>query len=98
MPLSRKVGLGPGDIVLDTDPAPIPQKGAQPRNFRPLSVVAKWLDGSNCHFGTELGLGPGDIVLMGTQHPLKRRIVPTFWPMSIVATWLDGSRCHLVQR
>jgi len=24
-------------------------KGAQPPNFRPISVVAKWLDGSRCH-------------------------------------------------
>jgi len=28
MPLGTEVGLGPGDIVLDEDPAP-PQKGAQ---------------------------------------------------------------------
>jgi len=24
-------------------------KSAQPTNFRPMSVVAKWLDGSKCH-------------------------------------------------
>jgi len=51
MKLSTEVGLGPGHIVLDGDPAPLP-KGAQPRtapNFRPMSVVAKWLDGSRCH-------------------------------------------------
>jgi len=35
----------PGHIVLDGDPAPLP-KGAQPSKFRPISVVAKWLDGS----------------------------------------------------
>jgi len=34
-----EVGLGPGHIVLDGDPAP--PKGAQPPNFRPMSVVAK---------------------------------------------------------
>jgi len=34
-------------IVLDGDPAP--PEGAQPANFRPMSVVAKWLDGSICH-------------------------------------------------
>jgi len=29
MPLGTEVGFGPGDIVLDGDPAPPPQKGAQ---------------------------------------------------------------------
>ena len=29
IPLGKKVGLGPGDIVLDGDPAPPPRKGAQ---------------------------------------------------------------------
>jgi len=33
MPLGMEVGLGPGDIVLDGDPAP-PRKG-QPPTFRP---------------------------------------------------------------
>jgi len=49
MPLSMEVELGPGHIELDGDKAPPPQKGAQPPNFRPISVVAKWLDGSRCH-------------------------------------------------
>jgi len=30
------------------DPAPPPRKGTAP-NFRPISVVAKWLDGLRCH-------------------------------------------------
>ena len=30
MPLSMKVGLGPDDIVLDGDPAPLPKKGRSP--------------------------------------------------------------------
>ena len=38
MPLGTEVGLGPGHIVLDGDPAP--PKGAQP-HFRPMSVAAK---------------------------------------------------------
>jgi len=39
MPLGRDVGLGPGDIVLDVDPAPRP-KEAQPSIFRPTYIVA----------------------------------------------------------
>jgi len=43
MPLGMEVGLGPGDIVLDGDPAP-PRKGAQQRSRPtcwPMSIVAK---------------------------------------------------------
>jgi len=48
MPLGiKKVGLEPGNIVLDMDQPP-PQKGAQPVTFRPMYVVAKRLDGSRC--------------------------------------------------
>jgi len=35
MPLSIELGLGPGDFVLDVDPAPLPKKAAEPqKNFR----------------------------------------------------------------
>jgi len=47
MPLGMEVGLSPGDFVLDGDPAP-PKRGTAP-NFRPMSFVAKWLDGLRCH-------------------------------------------------
>jgi len=39
-PLGTEVDLGPGQIVLDEDPAP-PAKGAQqPPSFRPMFIVA----------------------------------------------------------
>ena len=44
MPLGTKVGLSPGDSVLDGDPAPSAQRGWGPLpNFRPISIVAKRL-------------------------------------------------------
>ena len=49
MKLGVQVGLGPFHIVLDGDPAPPPPKGGSFPKFRPISVVAKWLDGSRCH-------------------------------------------------
>jgi len=50
MALASKVGLGPGNIVLDGVHAPLPKKGAQqPPTFQPMSVVTKLLDGSICH-------------------------------------------------
>jgi len=48
MPLGTEVDLGPGLNVLD-DPGPPPPTEHSPRNFSPISVVAKWLDGSRCH-------------------------------------------------
>jgi len=47
MPLGMEVGLGPGHIMLDGNPAHLPQKWPEPPpNFRPMSIVAKRLDGS----------------------------------------------------
>jgi len=50
MILGMEVGLRPDHIVLDGDPAPLPPKnGGKAPNFRPMSIVAKWLDGSRRH-------------------------------------------------
>ena len=46
--LGMHVGLGHGHTVLDGDPATLPKR-AQPPNFQPISVVAKWLHRSRCH-------------------------------------------------
>jgi len=99
MPLGTEVGLGRGDIVLDGDPAAPLHKGAQPPNFRPMSVVAKRLDGSRCHL---LDLGPGRIVLDGDPpSPKGAQQSPSFSPCLL---WPNGrlselllSTCHLVQ-
>jgi len=48
MMLGTEVGLSPGDIMLDGDPAPPPLKGTAP-NFQPMSIVGKRLDGLSCH-------------------------------------------------
>jgi len=64
MPLGSEVGLGPGDIVLDGDPAPLPKTGAEP----PLQFSAHvyfgqragWIKMALC---VEMGLDPGHIVL-----------------------------------
>ena len=47
MKLGMQVGHGPGQIVLDRDPGAPPQRDTP--NFRPISVVAKLLDGSRYH-------------------------------------------------
>ena len=72
MKLGTRVGLGPGHIVLDGDPAPPSPNMAQPPNVRPISFAAKWLHGSRCHL-VEIGLGPGDFVLDGNPPPLPKK-------------------------
>jgi len=95
MKLGKQVGLGPGQIVLDGDPAP-PQKGYSPQFSAHVycGQTARWI---NMPLGTEVGLGPGDFVLHGYPGSTpKGGTAPNFRPMSIVAKRLDGSRCHLV--
>jgi len=101
MQLGKEVGLGLCDTVLDENtPAP-PLKGHSPHNFRPMSVVAKRLDGLRCHLVWRYILAQATLCSIGTQlSPEKRAHThpPNFWPVSIVAKWLDGSRCHLIWR
>jgi len=49
MALGMEVGLGPGHVVLDGDPAPLPQNWGRASSFRPIFIVAKQLDASRCH-------------------------------------------------
>jgi len=81
----------------------LPKRGQSPLpNFRPMSIVAKGLDGSRLAFVTEVGLGPGHIVLDGNLAPLPikggRGTPPIFglfllWPIAWMhqdATWYGG--------
>ena len=89
MPLYKQVGVGPGDIVLDGDPAP--PKGAQPpSNFRSMIIVPT----TACiriPLGTEVGLSVGDIVLDGDSAPSPKRgtadTPPLFGPCPL---WPNG--------
>jgi len=45
MSLGMELGLDPGDFVLDGDPAPPPQKGAEPPIFGPCLLWPNgWMD------------------------------------------------------
>ena len=68
-----EIGLGQGDIVLDRDSAPPPQKGGTSApNFRPMycGQTAQWI---KVPLGTEVVLYPGDIVLDGDPALPKRK-------------------------
>ena len=106
MPLGIEVGLGPGDFVLDGDPASPPQKGGgAPRGGEAPQFSAHVYCGKNAGWikmtlDTEVGLGLGHIVLDEDPAPLpiKGAELPNFRPISIVTKRLDASRCHLVWR
>ena len=79
MPLGMEVCLGPGDFVLDGDPAPPPnKKGTQPPIFD-LLWPNGWMDqDASWYAGRPRRLGAGDIVLDGAQLPPPKRARPQF--------------------
>jgi len=74
MPLGTEVGLGPGDVVLDGDPAP-PKKGHSPHFSIHVYCGhrARWI---KMPLGTKVGLGPGHIVLGRNPLPPEKRHNP----------------------
>ena len=85
--LGMKVGLDPGDFVLDGDPAPPPQKGGFSADVY-CGQTAGWM---RVVIGMEVGLNPGNFVLDGD--PVLQRgqsPPPQFRPMFIAAKRLDG--------
>jgi len=75
-----------------------PKRGIAPLpEFRPMSVVAKRLDGSRCQLvWSYRPRHRPHLVRRGPSCPSKRGTAPTFRPMSVVAKRLYGSRCHVV--
>ena len=100
MTLGTKVGVGPGDIELDGDPAP-PKRAIAPQFSAHVRCgqMAGWI---KMPLGTEVGFGPGHIVLDGDPAPPKGAQPSTlsFRRMSIVAKWLpiSASAKHLCKR
>ena len=100
MKLGMQVGLGPGHIVLDGDPALLPQRGTDPKFSAHISCgqMAAWIKMS---LGMELSLGPGDSVLDGDPAPPPKRgaeppkifcpclLWPNGW-MDAAGTWHGG--------
>ena len=61
MALGMEVGLGPGHIVLDGDPALPPLKGHSPQ-FSAHFYFGQMAGCIKMPLGTEVGLSPGDFV------------------------------------
>ena len=62
-PLRLEVGLGPGHIVLNGDPAPLPEKGGTTLTQFSAHVCGETAGWIKMPLGTEVGLDPGDTVL-----------------------------------
>ena len=81
MKLGAEVGLGPGHIVLDENPAPSPKWGTAGQFSAHVRCgqTAGWI---KMLLGMEVGLVPGDFVLDGdpARSP-KRGTAPNFRPM-----------------
>ena len=93
MPLDTKVGLSPGDSVLDGDLAPFSTKGVEP----PPQFLAHFYCGQTAVYikmplGMEVGLSPGDFVLDGDPPPLSKKEAepPIFGPCLLWPNgWMD---------
>jgi len=70
MKLGMQVGLGPGHIVLDGDPAPPLQKGHSPLQFSAHICCDQRAARIKMPLGMDVGLGLRDIVLDGYPAPL----------------------------
>jgi len=89
MKLGMEVGLGPGHIVLDGNPAPLPKKGHSPQFLAHARIhqTAGWI---KMPFGTEVGLGPSDIVLGGDRATPKGTQPSIFSPCPLWPNgWMD---------
>jgi len=92
MPLGTEVGLDPGHVVLDEDPAPPPKRGAQPLHFSAHVYCGQTAGWIKMPLGTELGLGPGmHTVLDGDPAPPRKgtQQPPHFGPLFSGRSWLD---------
>jgi len=101
IPLGTEVGLSLGNIVLDGDPAHLPQNG-ESRQFSAnvrCGQTAGWI---MMPLGMEVNLGPVDVVLDGIAAPLNGTQPPVLgscllWPngwMDEDATWYGCPHVH----
>jgi len=87
MKLGMQVGLGPGQIVSDADPGPLPLRGTPLPQLSAHICCGQTAGWIKMPLDMEVGLGPGHIVLDATQLPASKRgtTAPNFRPMSIMA-------------
>jgi len=86
-----EAGLGPGDIALDGDPAPLHGKGHSPPTFWPMSIVAK-----RSHISaTAWGVAEAKCILV-TRVCMFVCLSLVAFPPDPDVTWGNGRMCPLV--
>jgi len=86
--LGVQVGLGPGHIMLDADPAHHPPKGHSHQFSAHICCgqMAGWI---KIPIGTKVRLGQGDFVLDGEPAPPpQKRVEPQIFGLCLL--WLNG--------
>jgi len=99
MPLGMELGLGPGHIVLDWDPATLLRKGRTAPNFQTMSVVAKRLDGSRCHLVLKWASAMPPCVRGGPSPPPPAKAaqqLPIFGPCLLWPRWSISATAELL--
>jgi len=107
MAFGVEVGLGPGDFVLDGDPAPPPKKGTAPTQFSAHVYCGQMAGWIKMPLSTEVGLGPRDVVLDGGPAPPSKGTAPQFlahvycgqmagWMKTPLGTEVDLGPGHIV--
>ena len=79
MSLGMELGLGPGDFVLNGDPASLPKRGAEPPQFSAHVYCGQTVGWMKLVLGTEIGLGPGDFVLNGEPSPPPKFLAHVYY-------------------
>ena len=105
MPPGMQVGLGPGHILLDGDPAPPPQKGAERPQFSAHSCCGQMAGRIKMPLGREVGPKKRHCVRYGPLSPLPPKgpsLPQVFGPCLLWSNgWMDedstwcGSRPQL---
>jgi len=98
MALGMEVGLGPGHIVLDGDPAPVPKRGQSFPNFRSIFYCGQTAGCIKMPLAMEVGLSPGDFVLDGDPAPVPKKGRSSQYSAHVYCGQTAASRCHLVRR
>jgi len=91
MSLGMEQGLGPGDFVLDGDPAPPARKGGGASKFSAHVYCGQTAAWTRMPRGMQIDLSPSDIVLDGDPTPLTQRrtaALPNFFGPSLL--WRNG--------
>jgi len=68
-----ELGFGPGDFVLDGDPARPPKKGAEDPKFSAHVYCGQTAGWMKLVLGMVVGLSPGNFVLDGDPVPLPKK-------------------------